>query len=102
MPAPLLSKIITANALRSGDVVYFTLQNTWSPRFRDAEVLTDSAHADVRLLEASANPQHVVGVYLADVRIAGDQVTPHHFREAFRAKGPSNYAHGKQESQSHV
>jgi len=39
----------------------------------------------------------VVGIYLADMEPGADGTPqPVHFREAFRAKGPSNYAHGKQ------
>ena len=40
-----------------------------------------------------------VGAYLADVDTSTDTPKPSHFREAFRAKGPSNYTHGKQEVQ---
>jgi hypothetical protein len=39
----------------------------------------------------------VVGAYLADARGALNGPEPVHFRESFRARGPSNYAHGKQQ-----
>ena len=68
----------------------------WSRQLVDAEVLTDEAHADLRLIEAAQQTGEVVGAYLADVDTSGDAPAPAHFREAFRAKGPSNYAHGKQ------
>ena len=50
------------------------------------------------LLEAAAKQQdRIVGVYLAEVEMGPDhRPQPVHFREAFRATGPSNYAHGKQ------
>ena len=40
----------------------------------------------------------MVGVYLADARLGPNGPEPIHFREAFRTRGPSNYAHGKQET----
>ena len=52
---------------------------------------------DLRLIEASAQDHLVVGVYLTEVDDQSGAPAPVHFREAFRATGPSNYAHGKQE-----
>ena len=90
-------KVVTANALLEGDVVYQTLTG-WSRNLADAEILSDEAHADLRLIEASQQVDHVVGVYLADVAETPDGPAPVHFREEFRRTGPSNYPHGKQES----
>ena len=61
-----------------------------------AEVLTDEAHAQLRLIDASTRHAEVVGVYLADMRQGPNGPMPVHFRERFRCTGPSNYAHGKQ------
>lgn len=96
MPAIFTPKVITANALIEGDVVYLTETDTWSRRLQDAEVLTDEADAQIRLIEASARTDEVVGAYLADVKPGKPGPKPAHFRESFRAKGPSNYPHGKQ------
>ena len=93
---PFTPKVITANALLEGDVVYLT-GDAWTRDLRDADVLTDEADADLRLIEASAQADKVVGVYLADVTVKDGVPHPTHFREDFRATGPSNYAHGKQE-----
>ena len=93
-------KVITANALLEGDVIYLTSDDTWSRDHGAAEFITDEAHAQVRLLEAQAQP-HIVGAYLADATEGADGPEPVHFRETFRTRGPSNYAHGKQE-QAHV
>lgn len=90
---PFTPKVITANDLIEGDVVYLSETDAWVRDIAEAEILSDEAHAQLRLLEAEARAQEVVGVYLADVSDTG---TPTHFREAFRARGPSNYAHGKQ------
>jgi len=96
MPKSFQPSVITANALLEGDVVY--LRGTeWVRDLHAADVLTDAADADIRLLEAQARVAEVVGVYLAPVD-AENGIAPTHFREAFRATGPSNYAHGKRES----
>lgn len=95
MPKPFTPKVITANALIEGDVIYQTPFG-WTRNLEEAEVFTDEAHAELRLIEAHAETAHVVGVYLADVKLDGAIPVPVHFREAFRATGPSNYAHGKQ------
>lgn len=97
MPKPFTPKVITANALLEGDVIYQT-DTGWSRQLAEAEVLTDEAHADLRLIEAAAQTAQVIGVYLADVALEGSTPKPTHFREEFRARGPSNYAHGKQEA----
>ena len=96
MPKPFTPKIVTANDLLKGDVVYQT-ETGWSRDLKDAEVLTDEAHADLRLIEATQQAGKVVGAYLADTAVVDGHPTTTHFREAFRAKGPSNYPHGKQE-----
>ena len=97
MAKPFTPKVITANALLEGDVIYQTATG-WTRDLANAEVLTDEADADLRMIEASAQVDSVVGVYLADVAIENNIPHPTHFREDFRAKGPSNYAHGKQET----
>ena len=96
MPAPFTPKVVTANALLDGDVVYLTADDRWSPSLSEAEVLTDEADAQIRLIDASARVSEVVGVYLADVKLEGAAPKPTHFRETFRTRGPSNYPHGKQ------
>ena len=95
MPKVFQPSIITANALLEGDVVYLN-GTDWVRDLVQAEVLTDEADAQIRLLEASARTSEVVGVYLSPVDTA-QGIAPIHFREAFRAIGPSNYSHGKQE-----
>lgn len=89
-------KIVTANDLRLGDVVYLTADDRWSRLHREAELIEDEAHAQMRLLHAAAQKRLVVGAYLADARTGVHGPEPVHFREAFRTRGPSNYPHGKQ------
>ena len=96
MPRTFSPKVITANALLEGDAVWLTEDNTWTRDIREAELLTDEAHADLRLLEAQARAGEIAGAYLADAKPGANGPEPTHFREAFRTRGPSNYAHGKQ------
>ena len=96
MPRPFTPKVITANRLLEGDAVWLTPSGDWSPDIRDAELIEDEAHAELRLLEAQAQAHLIAGAYLADATSGADGPEPTHFREAFRTRGPSNYAHGKQ------
>ena len=89
-------KVVTANALLEGDAVWLTEDNRWTRDMREAELLTDEAHADLRLLEAQARAGEIAGAYLADAKAGENGPEPTHFREEFRTRGPSNYAHGKQ------
>ena len=98
MAKPFTPKVVTANALLEGDVIYQTATG-WTRKLEEAEVLTDEAVADVRLIDAIQQADLTVGAYLADVDTSTDTPKPSHFSEAFRAKGPSNYTHGKQEVQ---
>ena len=96
MPRDFTPKVITANALVEGDVVYLTEDDSWTRDLAQAALLTDEADAEARFLEASAQTETVVGVYLADAAPGPNGPEPTHFREAFRRTGPSNYHHGKQ------
>jgi hypothetical protein len=92
-------KVVTASDLIAGDVVYLTMDDNWSRRLCDAELITDEAISQMRLLLAQSQPGHVVGAYLADMIDGPNGPEPTHFRETFRRTGPSNYPHGKQETQ---
>lgn len=94
-------KVITANDLLAGDVIYLTADDQWTRQHTQAELIDDEAHAQLRLLDAS-RAKNAVGAYLADARLGHDGPEPVHFREAFRTRGPSNYAHGKQAEHSNV
>ena len=94
-------KVVTANDLREGDVIYLTADDRWTRLHHEAELIEDEAHAQLRLLFASAQRLAVVGAYLADAKAGPNGPEPTHFREAFRTRGPSNYFHGKQADLSH-
>ena len=96
------AKVVTANDLRQGDVVYLTADDQWSRHHGEAELIEDEAHAQMRLLHGAAQRQIVVGAYLADAKHGPNGPEPIHFREAFRTRGPSNYPHGKQADLTNV
>ncbi|MHA6343913.1 DUF2849 domain-containing protein [Roseivivax sp. CAU 1761] len=97
MPRAFTPKVVTGNALIEGDVIYLAADGGWTRSLAEAEILTDEADADLRLLEAQRQRDAVVGAYLADVAPGARGPEPTHFREAFRRTGPSNYFHGKQQ-----
>ena len=96
MPRTFIPKVVTANALLEGDAVWLTEADTWTRDISKAELMTDEAHADLRLLEAQSRIDEIAGAYLADAKPGSDGPEPTHFREECRTRGPSNYAHGKQ------
>ena len=102
MSRPYIPKVVTANRLREGDVVYLTADDQWTLHHHEAELIEDEAHAQLRLLHAAGQKLVVVGAYLADAKRGPNGPEPIHFREAFRTRGPSNYAHGKQVDLTHV
>lgn len=98
MPRAFTPKVVTANALLEGDVVYLTEDDRWTRQLSEAELIDDEAHATLRLLDAERQANVIVGAYLADAKPGADGPEPTHFREDFRRRGPSNYHHGKQET----
>jgi hypothetical protein len=98
MTRPYTPKVLTANALLEGDVVWLDTAGQWTRRMDQAVLIEDEATAELHLLDAHARGHEVVGAYLADARPGPRGPEPAHFREAFRTRGPSNYPHGKQEA----
>ncbi len=96
MPRPFTPKVVTANALIEGDVVYYTAAGTWTRELSEAQLLMDQESADARLAEAAKEQNLIVGAYLTDMAEGPTGPVPTHFREDFRRTGPSNYFHGKQ------
>jgi len=88
-------KVVTANDLLAGDVIYFTEMDGWTRNHREAAQYYEESTAKAALQRAAGQPEIAVGVYLADFAKGGDgQPRPAHFREKFRVNGPSNYALG--------
>ncbi len=80
-------KVVTANRLRDGVIVYFTRDGGWTPDIHAATVAAgEDADALVTAAEKDAKANLVVGVYA--IEITGDH-EPLTARERIRAKGPS-------------
>ena len=91
-------KVVTASDLLEGDVIYLDRHGAWVRSLQLAQTFESQDAANAAL---AANAEDVVGAYVIDVQQDANGTDPIHFREDFRATGPSNYPHGKQE-QSHV
>jgi hypothetical protein len=96
MARPFTPKVVTANELIEGDVIYMTRDGAWVRELCMAYLIEDEAEAQAQLSKAEAQADLAVGAYLADAKASPLGPVPVHFREAFRAKGPSNLFHGKQ------
>lgn len=94
------ARVVTANALVEGDVVYLASGGHWARHLHQAAVFTDATAQQAALEAATARSGEVVGAYLIDVDIEDGLPQPTHFREAFRKAGPSNRFHGKQAEQT--
>ena len=93
-----IPKVVTANDLLEGDVIYLSANGEWVRDHSDAKLFEDENAAKEALASALTQQHRLVGPYLADARRGEDgKPAPIHFREAFRTRGPSNYLdHGKQ------
>jgi hypothetical protein len=97
MPTKPLPHIITANDLITGEVVYYTKSGTWARHHRKASVFLDIDFCAKQLAQIVRSDAAIVGPYIVAVKTVKDQAAaPAHFREAFRATGPSNRFIGKQ------
>jgi hypothetical protein len=79
---------ITANDLRSGEVVFWAA-GRWAARFADAQLFADMASADPALSAAKAQPTVVVEPYVIEVAETDGFPAPTSFRERVRALGPT-------------
>jgi len=91
-------KVLTANRLIEGDVVYLGPNDEWVLYHDQAVLLDDEVIANEQLAVAQTQADVLVGAYLADAVLENGKPVPTHFRETFRTLGPSNYVHGKQET----
>lgn len=87
-----MPSVITANRLRSGEVVYLADGEQWVEQLERALAATDRsevAHIEaIAARHAAAN--EIVGAYLMDVRMECGVPRPTSMREAIRAgRGPT-------------
>jgi hypothetical protein len=83
-------RIVSANDLIAGDVIYLARTGGWTRRLDEAAVATDPDAAAALLAAAELQPDVAVGPYLAEVATDGPAPRPLHYREVFRTRGPSN------------
>lgn len=89
MSKPFAPKVLTANDLASGRVIWRRADGGWSESLGRAEVYTTHEEAERALSAAGQEADAAVGAYLVDVLRTGDGLSPSHVREAIRVTGPS-------------
>ena len=89
MAKPFHPGLVSANHLATGRVIYRAASGAWVARPGDAEFIADPETAEARLAAAETEPHIAVGPYLAPAVAGADGPKPAHFREVFRAAGPS-------------
>jgi hypothetical protein len=92
-------KVITANRLLDGDVVWLGENDVWVERVTLARTFDgkDVVAEGLSIGAAAEKDQKVVGVYEMDVTIEDGAIVPVRLRERIRAKGPTTHPQfGKQ------
>ncbi len=92
-------KVITANRLLNGDVVWLGDNGSWVERITLARTFEGEDQVDAGLAagHAAEKNQEVVGVYDMDVTLEDGVIVPVRLRERIRAAGPTTHPHfGKQ------
>ena len=90
-----MTRIVTANRLRDGLVVFLSADGAWSERIGDAAGAANEADAQelMAMAKQSAIECRVVEPYLVEVEIAADGRRPEHHpvrhRESIRVSGPT-------------
>ncbi|WP_350333247.1 DUF2849 domain-containing protein [Coralliovum pocilloporae] len=83
-------KVITANRLREGDVVWFGAGNVWVHSLEAAHLYDPADVNDaLTIAQKSIEEQLVVDVYDFDVQVEAGAVIPKRMREKIRAAGPT-------------
>lgn len=92
-------KVITANRLLNGDVVWLGENGSWVERITLARTFEGKDQVDEGLTigQAAEKNQEVVGVYEMDVTLEDGVIVPVRLRERIRAAGPTTHPQfGKQ------
>lgn len=83
-------KVITANDLFSGAVVYWTASKSWTEDLREAQIV-EGAIALEELARATADEARSVGPYLMDVDAESKPSGRFRLREEIRDWGPTTH-----------
>ncbi len=79
-------RMVTANRLIDGRVVYLRADRTWS--LRDADALVASEALDEHVSWASTQTEEIVEPYVIEVVLEGSRIRHLSARETIRAEGP--------------
>lgn len=84
-------KVVSANRLEDGLVVYLCRDDSWSTWIARSEIAGDDAAAEALLARAqkAEADRKVVDSYLIEVAEIDGEVRPTKYREFIRATGPS-------------
>lgn len=83
-------KVLTANRLSDGRVVFLDAASDWSTAIAGARLFEDSAAAEAEEIGRAAEAaQLVTGAYLIDVRLEAGMPVPLRLRERIRVGGPT-------------
>lgn len=84
-------KVVTANRLREGDVVYLTDTGRWSVHLNESRTSDDAGVLDALMAQAEADvaARLVIGPYLMEVVEVDGILQPLSTREIIRAAGPT-------------
>lgn len=82
-----MHSVITANLLRTGDVVYLTRNGTWARSLTDAAVVAtpDQLAASEAIAAKAVSARHVTAVYAFPVTVTDGRPAPQSIREKIRA-----------------
>jgi len=88
--------VISSQSLVTGEVMYLS-RHGWHPRLGNARLFSAQSDAEDSLKSAAAeDPENLFPSLVSVQRNSSGTLVPAHFRERFRAAGPSNRFHGKQ------
>ena len=83
-------KVLTANTLALGEVVYWNGSSGWMPDLQQAQLLEDvEAESSLKIAAEWVARNDVVAPYLFPVRQENGRIVPTTARELIRARGPS-------------
>jgi len=86
-----MTSAIIAQDLRTGRVVYYKNNSSWTEIFEHASYFSNEKDENAALLEAnrSCEDNIVVGVEIIQLSESDGNFSPEKYREVIRAKGPT-------------
>jgi hypothetical protein len=86
-----MSKIVSANRLCDGIVVYLGADGAWVTTLDEARAFTDETEAKAGLAAAREDARRnlVVDPFLVEVEVGADGLRPNTLRNSIRARGPT-------------